>query len=186
MMERLNELSEILAILSAMIAPVVLISAGASLTISTANRLARAVERTRNLLKRYEELAKTTVVDESAEAETMMLYDELLLSTRRSRLLQRALASLYLTISTFVAASVVLGVVAIVDRGYSWMPLLLIMLGAGLLFYSSVLLIAEVYLTRQAINIEMDFILSRTRHHASPAVQDYQLQKKPAMKEAQS
>src|SRR5215207_3043058 len=124
-MERLNELSEILAILSAMIAPVVLISASASLTISTANRLARAVERTRNLLKRYEELAKTTVVDESAEQETMMLYDELLLSTRRSRLLQRALTSLYVAMSVFIATSVILAFVAILDEEYAWLTLLL-------------------------------------------------------------
>jgi hypothetical protein len=182
-MNRLNDLSEILTILSAMIAPVVLISACASVALSTSNRMARIIDRTRKLLERFEGMARATTIDDSADEESMMLYDELLLSTQRSRLLQRALASLYVAMSTFIATSVVLGFVAILNEGYSWVPLALMMIGAGLLFYTSVLLIREIYLTRRAIDIEMDFVLSRTQRHASPALRAYQRQKPDLLSE---
>lgn len=185
-MDRFHNLSEILSILSAMIAPVVLISACASLILSTSNRLARAVERTRVLLERFEERARETVVNEDAEEESMVIYDELLLSTRRSRLLQRALAAEYVAMSAFTGASVILGIVAILNENYSWLPLLLMMLGGGLLFYCSIMLVAEIRLTHRAINMEMDFVLSRTKRHASLAVRDYQQQKQQALKDAQT
>jgi hypothetical protein len=185
-MQRLTDLSEILGILSAMFAPVVLISACASLVLSTSNRLARVLERTRKLLERFEHVARSSTTDERAEEESMMLYDEMILSTRRTRLLQRAMASLYLATSVFITASVILGIVAIVNEGYSWLPLLLMMLGAGLMFYTSVMLIAEISLTRRAIKIEMDFVLSRTKHFASPAVREYQQQKQADLDSAKS
>jgi hypothetical protein len=187
-MERFHNLAEILSILSAMIAPVVLISACASLVLSTSNRLARAVERTRTLLEKYEQSARQTGINGSVEGEdeSMLLYDEIILSTRRSRLLQRALASEYVAMSAFIGASVVLGFVAILNENYAWMPLLLMMIGGALLFYSGIMLVAEIFLTHRAINMEMDFVLSRTRRHASTAVAEYQQRKKPALKEAQS
>jgi hypothetical protein len=185
-MDRFSNLADILSILSAMLAPVLLISACASLTLSTSNRLARGVERTRTLLRRFEEVARSSVVDASAEEESMMLYDELLLSTRRSRLLQRALATTYMAISVFIATSMVLGLVAILNENYSWLPLFLMIMGCTMLFYSSILLILEIRLTHRAINIEMDFVLARTKHHASRAVQEYQQQQQPAMKDAQA
>jgi hypothetical protein len=187
-MDRFQNLAEILSILSAMIAPVVLISACASLVLSTSNRLARAVERTRLLLEKYEEAARQTGISGSVdrEDESMLLYDELILSTRRSRLLQRALASEYVAMSAFIGASVVLGFVAIINENYAWLPLLLMMIGGGLLFYSGIMLVAEIFLTHRAINMEMDFVLSRTKRQASQAVVEYQQQKKSMLKEAQS
>lgn len=138
-----------LAILSAMITPAVLISACGQLIISTSARLGRVIDRTRKVLSRFEERE--------------MLFEQLGFTTKRSRLLQSALTSLYLALAVFVSTSVAIGLVALSDQSYDWIPILLGMAGAGLLFFTSVLLIFEARITRIAVNKEMDFVLRRSQ-----------------------
>src|SRR5690606_11972115 len=143
-------------VLSAMITPAVLIAACGTLTISTSNRLARAIERTRELSKEFGSLAK----DESGEdvaAQRAMLFDQLRRATRRARLLQRAMTRLYLAISVFVATSVAIGVVAITTQSYAWIPIILGLVGAALMFQASVLLIVESRIQMRAVRNEMKF-----------------------------
>ncbi len=96
-----------------------------------------------------------------------MLFQLLGLATRRSRLLQQALTSLYLTLSTFVATSVALGLVALFGVHFTWMPVAFGITGAGLLFYASLLLIAESRIALASVDAEMDFVL-RTRQLIAP------------------
>jgi hypothetical protein len=154
-----THLATALAILSAMITPAVLISACGQLVISTSARLGRTVDRTRKVLSRFEEIRG----QESLAEERRMLYEQLNFTTRRSRLLQRALTMLYLALAVFVATSVSIGMVALSGQRYDWIPVAFGMVGAGLLFLTSLLLIAEARLTWLAVNNEMDFVLRRTR-----------------------
>lgn len=151
-----TNLAGAVAVLSAMITPAVLIAACGSLTISTANRLARVIERTRELSQQFETLAK----DESGadvSKRRAMLFDQLRRATRRARLLQRAMTRIYLAISVFVATSVAIGIVAVSSQRYAWIPIILGLAGAALLFQASLLLIVESRIQMRAVRNEMKF-----------------------------
>jgi hypothetical protein len=142
-LDEFNSLSTTLTVLSTMITPVVLISACASLVISTANRLGRTIDRTRKLLDRFEQLtqltqqaakhaaelaaeqsdnaadASTSPTEASDDDEGVLLFEQLSWAAQRSKLLHRALASLYLALSIFVATSVALGFIAKLIKEYT-------------------------------------------------------------------
>ena len=160
-----SELSGALGILSAMITPALLISACGSLIIATSNRLGRVIDRTRQVSDRFTELARDqerTMLDE----ERQLLFDQLSGLTRRARMLQRAMARLYMAVSAFVGTSVSLGLVAVTDVAYAWAPIALGLLGVGLLFAASLSLIAESRIGLQSVEDEMDFVWRLGQHHA--------------------
>lgn len=155
-----TNLAGAVTVLSAMITPAVLIAACGTLTISTSNRLARAIERSRELSAEFGSLAKGDAGADGAEQraeQRAMLFDQLRRATRRARLLQRAMTRLYLAISVFVATSVAIGVVAITTQAYSWIPIILGLAGAGLMFQASLLLIIESRIQLRAVRNEMKF-----------------------------
>jgi hypothetical protein len=156
-MDELTGLSATLAVLSAMITPIVLISACGSLTISTSNRLSRAIDRSRKISDELEKFVQDPKERLLAQERQALLFEQLLYFTRRVHLLHRALACLYVALATFVGTSVAIGIVEIFNERYSWLPLLLGMIGAGLLFYTCVLLIQEIYVARIAISSETNF-----------------------------
>ncbi|HEX2167970.1 MAG TPA: DUF2721 domain-containing protein [Longimicrobiales bacterium] len=151
-----TNLAGAVAVLSAMITPAVLIAACGSLTISTGNRLARAVERTRELSQQFKSLAKDTS-DADAPEQRAMLFDQLRRATRRARLLQRAMTRIYLAVSVFVATSVAIGIVAVTSQSYAWVPIILGLAGGALLFQASVFLIVESRIQMRAVRNEMKF-----------------------------
>jgi hypothetical protein len=156
-MDELTGLSATLAVLSAMITPIVLISACGSLTISTSNRLSRAIDRSRKISDELEKFVQDPKERLLAQERQALLFEQLLYFTRRVHLLHRALACLYVALATFVGTSVAIGIAEIFNERYSWLPLLLGMIGAGLLFYTCVLLIQEIYVARIAISSETNF-----------------------------
>ena len=139
-----------------MITPVVLILASGQLIMTTSQRLSRVVERTRKLMEWIKELVKTNATDSSIESEVAVLFDQLHKNTRRARLLTRAMSTLYITLSIFVATSIVIGIVDISRAKYTWLPVTFGIIGAGLLFYASILLIKESRIALGAVNTEMD------------------------------
>jgi hypothetical protein len=152
-----TRLSQTLTILSSMIAPVVLILASGSLIAITSQRLSRVIDRCRFLLEQL----KAMVQEHGASTDWMMQEGELLFylmdkATVRTRLLQRALTSLYLALGTFIATSISLGVLDVINSRRTWLPVLLSLIGSLLLLYASLLLVRESRLARQAINREMD------------------------------
>ena len=159
----MNDLSIALTILSAMITPAVLISACSSLILTTAQRLGRVIDRTRKVASQIEGLAQTE--DGPADAQRALLVDLLGRAARRSRLLQRALSCLYLALSTFVATTVAIGIVAVSGQHYAWIPIPLGLIGSGLLLYTSLLLIRESRIALESVNAEMDFVLRQGRQH---------------------
>jgi hypothetical protein len=159
------------AVLSAMITPAVLISACGSLAISTSNRLSRTIDRARRLSDQIAQLA-TSEEDELVEKRRALLYDQLERATRRSRMLQRAMTRIYAAIGVFVATSVAIGIVAATHIGYSWVPISLGLIGAGLLLHASLLLILESRIALGAIHREMDFVWSIGQMHKPSDVKE--------------
>jgi len=148
-----------LAVLTAMITPAVLISASGTMILSTSTRLGRVVDRVRSLSDRLEDLshgdpARTEFVEERRA----MIFDQLDKLTSRSRLLQRGLTTFYVAVAVFVATSVAIGLVAISGTRYSWIPVVLGLIGACFLFYGSILLIFEARLALSTTHAEMDFL----------------------------
>ena len=153
-------LTSALQILSAMITPAVLILACGSLVMTTSSRLIRCVDRVRAFTGDIEALDKA---DSPDQARYDMLMYQLERTATRARLLQRALSRLYAGISTFVATSVAIGVLALFEIHQAWFPLLLGFIGAGLLFSASVMLIMESRIALALTYAEMDFVLKKHR-----------------------
>ena len=98
-----------LTLLSSMITPAVLISACGTLIFSTATRLARIVDRVRELSHGMEALFRGEVADfpEERRAE---IERQLSFYVRRSRLVQRSLTAFYVALGIFVGATIGIGV----------------------------------------------------------------------------
>lgn len=152
----MNNFSPTITVLSAMITPVVLILASGQLIMTTSQLLSRVVERTRKLLDWIKELVKANAAEASLENEVAVLFEQLHKNTRRARLLTRAMSVLYITLSIFVATSISIGLVDISKAKYTWIPVVFGIIGAGLLFYASILLIKESRIALFAVNTEMD------------------------------
>ena len=168
----MNGLPDALAVLSAMITPAVLISGCGSLIMATSGRLNRAVDRTREISRRFAEISQGASTEEKIEPERRMLFSQLHFSTNRSRMLQRALARLYWALGLFVATSVAIGVVAVSSRQYSWIPIVFGLAGSGLLLYASMLLVRESQVALAALDAEMDFVWQLGKSHATPELLD--------------
>ena len=141
MQDSLNEVS----VLSAMITPAVLISVFATLIFSTLNRLARIVDRVRNLMASIERLSSTEDVDFS-EDRTREFNRLLAIHTRRGKLIQNALTRFYVSLSLFVAATLTIGLRAtfkVWPLWPLWIPNLLGIIGTLFLFNACMILIAE-------------------------------------------
>jgi len=153
-----------------MITPAVLISACGALILSTSVRLGRVVDRVRALSDRFEELAHKDAADIVLYEERLELtFTQLDWLTTRARHLQRAMTAFYLALGLFVATTVTIGFVGItaplVGQFYG-VPVVLGMIGAGLLFVGTVLLGFEATLALRSIHSEMNFLWKLGRHHA--------------------
>jgi hypothetical protein len=159
-----------LAVLTAMITPAVLISACGALILSTSVRLGRVVDRVRSLSDRFEELAHREPGDTVLYEERLELtFTQLDWLTSRARHLQRAMTTFYLALGLFVATTVTIGFLGIsspIERELNWVPVILGMVGAGLLFIGTILLGFEATLALRSIHAEMDFVWKLGRHHA--------------------
>lgn len=159
-----------MAVLSAMITPAVLISACGTLILSTSMRLARVVDRVRDLSTLIESLYR----QEAADALTSVRRDEtekqLEVQTRRGRLIQRALTSFYVALAVFVGTTIGLALSAFVPAA-TWAPTALGIFGTLALFYGCVLLIRETRLALLSVDMEMEFVLALRRHYQERGAQ---------------
>ena len=155
-----------IAVLTAMITPAVLISACGSMILSTSGRLGRVVDRVRSLSDRLEATAGQ-VDPETAHERQQIIFLQLDKLTSRARILQRSMVTFYVALGMFVATSVAIGIVAIVDTPrYNMVPVIVGIIGACFLFYGSMLLIFEARLALSTIHVEMDFIWRQTKRSA--------------------
>lgn len=157
-------------VLTSMITPAVLISACAALILSTSVRLGRVVDRVRALSDRFEEMAhkepgQVVLFEERLE----LTFTQLDWLTSRARHLQRAMTAFYLALQMFVATSVAIGLFGLTGAStvqFHWIPVVVGMLGAAMLFGGALLLGFESTLALRAIEQEMDFLWKLGQHHA--------------------
>jgi ABC-type siderophore export system fused ATPase/permease subunit len=152
-------LTDALTVLSAMLTPAILISACGSLSISTSQRVSRLISRTRAIVHNFEELSQNPERDyEYLEEESEELTRQIAITATRARILQWALAMLYVAIGFFVATSVAIGVVSILRADYAVLALMLGMMGATVLLVCIGLLIFESRLAVRNLTKEMRFL----------------------------
>lgn len=154
--------SDVLGVLSAIVAPAVLISACGTLVFSTSNRLARIVDRVRELSRVIEEMARAEESLEFLDERHDEVERQIAIHARRSRLVQHSLTSFYVALSFFVAATVAVGFLSIFRsslHGVLWLPNLLGIIGTVIMFYGCMTLIAETRLALRSVNYEMAFTL---------------------------
>jgi Protein of unknown function (DUF2721) len=145
------------SVLSAMFTPAVLISACGALIFSTSTRLARIVDRVRELIRVVEEFSKDENVD-FPEERRVEVDRQIAIHARRGQLIQRSLTGFYISLSLFVATTVAIGFVAVFNRA-AWAPNALGIVGTVVLFYGCVMLIAETRLALRSVKSEMEFTL---------------------------
>lgn len=161
-----------LDILTAMLTPVVLISACASLLISTSSRLSRVVDETRSFSDRIETMMSTpqsSTEDAYHQRQRVLLLHQLPFMTRRARLLQIGLVILYAAVAVFVATSVALGVIAGLHINNLWSAVGLGFLGMMLLLGSSTCLTLEARLALHTTAYEMRWLRDMLLHENIPA-----------------
>jgi uncharacterized protein DUF2721 len=157
MQESLNALN----VLSAMITPAVLISACGTLIFSTSTRLARVVDRVRELDRKIESLltAENPGFSEERQGE---IERQLLIHSRRAGFIQHALTSFYLSLGLLVASTIAIAFVSLL-RLSMWLPNILGIIGTITLFYGCIALIAEARLALRSVKTEMQFTLALHR-----------------------
>jgi Protein of unknown function (DUF2721) len=156
-----------LAVLTAMITPAVLISACGALIFSTSSRLGRVVDRVRALSAKFEELAKHPEADDLADDRRQLVFAQLDRQTSRARLIQRAMVAFYSALGIFVASSVAIAVISAVARSFTWIAVVLGVLGALFMLFGSVLLVIESRMAMSAISSEMDFVWKVGQRYAA-------------------
>jgi hypothetical protein len=172
----LRTLTPALAVVTAMITPAILILASGTLIGSTSTRLGRVVDRVRVLSDLFEQIETAPQKTLDAEAHRAHIFGQLDKLTTRARLLQFSMTALYLAVSSFVATSVAIGLLAFVTVGmYSThVPVLLALTGMAFLFVGSILLIFEARLAIYAVHQEMGFLWKRGQQLAPSELTDRQ------------
>jgi Protein of unknown function (DUF2721) len=109
------------AVLSLIVAPAILTNAASVLAMSTSNRLARAVDRARELARQLEDTSHPDPSPEEGSRESARRLHELAATEERAALLMRVLQSFYVALGGFAVAvlSSLLGaVISLLRSGY--------------------------------------------------------------------
>jgi hypothetical protein len=167
---RLEAPQNALAVLTAMITPAVLISACGALIFSTSTRLGRVIDRTRSLSERFQEIAAHPEKDEMFEERRLLIFTQLDRQTSRARLIQRAMAAFYTALGMFVGATVSIAILSAAATNFTWIAVLLGVIGTLFMLYGSVLLIVESRMALSAIMSEMDFVWKVSQKYAGESL----------------
>jgi hypothetical protein len=130
------------------------------------------VDRVRALSERFENLAKHPEQDDMFDERRALIFSQLDRQTSRARLLQRAMLAFYVALAVFVAASVAIAIVSAIARDFTWIAVVLGLLGSFLMLYASVLLVLESRLALGAITSEMDFVWKVSKKYAGKELVD--------------
>ena len=140
-------------ILTAMLAPALLMAATASLLVSANNRLARVVDRLRALIVAWEHDAP-----DRAERDLQIARHR-----RRAQLVLRACQMLYAALGGFVGTSLALAVDAFLGFRLGVVPTALAVVGVSFLLLASLAMWGEVSLSVRSFDEELDQELARRR-----------------------
>jgi hypothetical protein len=153
-------------VLTAMITPAILILACGTLITSTATRLARIVDRVRQLSAAFEQLTAGPAETDFVAERIAEVERQLAAHAQRSRLIQGSLTSFYVALGIFVATSLSLALVSL-RPGLAWVASSLGLVGIVVLFHGCVLLIRETHLALSSVRSEMDFVLGLRDRYSS-------------------
>ena len=141
------------AILTAMLAPALLMAATASLLVSANARLARVVDRLRALIVEWQQDAPDRVFRD----------DQIARHRQRAQLVLRACQMLYLALAGFVGTSLALAVDAFLGFRLGAVPTVLAVVGVGFLLLASFSMWREVSLSVRSFDLELDQEIARSR-----------------------
>lgn len=144
-------------ILGAMITPVVLISAGGTLVLSTSNRLGRVVDRIRKLTAEAEEIEDGKVPAGRVDDKRALIRDQLAQLLKRLHYLQTAITTLYTSIGLLVGTSLSIGLTFATHRAEEWLPTAFGLAGATALFYATTLLVRETRVAVRSTLVEIGY-----------------------------
>ena len=153
------------AALSLIVAPAILTNASSVLIMSTSNRLARAVDRAREISKQLE------AVSTFDTPEAMRRLHELAAAERRALLLLRGLSSFYVALGSFALAALIslLGAVLVPVKLGITVQLLEIggviagLVAVGSLVYGSALLLRETRIAVQVLSERAATVRARAK-----------------------
>ena len=148
------------AILTAMLAPALFLTATAALLTTANSRLARVIDRARGLMR---ELADNEDADDRR-----IIEQRIALQRTRSRMLLRASQLFYVAISCFVGTSLSVAGDAFFGHRLTQLPTLLAVLGVLAMLTASVVLASEASLAVAAVTHEMDDAHARAQRRRSP------------------
>jgi hypothetical protein len=151
----IETISAAITVLSAMITPAVLVLATGSLSLTTSQRLSRSIDRTRKVSAELKNIRSGK--SPSFQEEIKMLFDQLSMAAKRSMLMQRAMALLYIAMCFFISTIILIGVFEILGFAYPFITVWLAMIGCLFLFSAIICLIVESRLALKAVNREMRF-----------------------------
>ncbi|AWM32920.1 DUF2721 domain-containing protein [Hymenobacter nivis] len=161
----LRDVPGALAARSAMVTPAILVSACGALVLTTSQRLSRSLERVRAVAAALKPLRAAAAGAPPDADEHGYFTQQPGFSARRTRPLQRALASLYGALGIFVGSIVVIGAIEALALTAAWLLVLLALAGSGMFFYASVLLIWESRVALRDVGVETDYLVQ----HNPPA-----------------
>ena len=156
---KLGSLSDAIAVLTSMITPALLISASGTFILSTSTRLTTVIDRVRAISEKFEGFVRNPENEPFFLEQREMLLEQMGRLSLRASLLQRGLTVLYVAAGLFIASSVAIGLVAIFRFTAAWIPVVLGVSGASLLFYGCMLLIVEARLAVSTLNSETAFLV---------------------------
>lgn len=137
------------AVLAAMLAPALLMTATAALITSANARLARVVDRLRGLISDW---------NDGGHARPGAAFRELMIGRhrRRAHLVLRACQLMYGAMGSFVGTSLALAVDALLGYRFGELPTVLAVLGVGLLLFACAAMATEVSMAVQGFDREIE------------------------------
>lgn len=151
------------AVLTLIVAPAILTNACSLLSMATGNRLARTIDRSKELTQELRQL-------EPASDLYGMRLQHLERLERRATLLLNALRMIYTALGSFAAAALVslLGALLASSRSghaaslaFTWISIVTGVVAVGALITASVMLVAETRLTVQSVREELALVRER-------------------------
>ncbi len=149
-MSSLLPVNPALAIVSAMLTPAILILAAGSLANSTLVRLARTVDRTRQLIIEGDAFHRT-----GNRKALAIISERLAGQVRRAELVRKALGGYYLAIALFLLASLVIALNQIFGDKYPYAGPIIVIVGGAVLFLATAAIVIEVNISAGTLREEV-------------------------------
>ena len=143
------------SIISAVVAPALLILACSSLITTTANRLSLLLDRVRQLTGEME--AFRAGRSGGADSKRAFIAAQLGKGARRAGLLQRTLATLYLALGSLILTSVCVGFSSAIGLSVNFI-VVTVLASVTFLLYASTLLIRESRIALSSVDAEMEYV----------------------------